>query len=55
MNIKLKIGWLFWTCGKYTQVRNRTGGGVYDLEVSAEASNTELLLKAKELFFPDGK
>jgi hypothetical protein len=53
--MKLKIGWLIRSSDKYMQVRQKTGGGVYDIDISTETTNEELLLKAKELFFPDGK
>ena len=53
--MKVKLGWLFWNCDKYTQIRQKTGGGVHDIDVTPESTNKELLDKAKELFFPDGK
>lgn len=48
------MGWLLWNDSKYTQVRNKTGGGVREVELPGKAVCCDILLKGKELFFPDG-
>lgn len=52
----VEIGWVCSQQGSkvYTQVRTKYGGGTRRISVSKEAKCSELLERAKELFFPNG-
>lgn len=51
----MEVGWLIKNKNKYVQVRKKMGGGVREVDVAAEAGYEELMSKAMELFFPNGK
>lgn len=42
-------------CTKFVQVGEKTGGGVRDIEMESEAGYRDVMEKAMELFFPNGK
>ncbi|CAH1106724.1 unnamed protein product [Psylliodes chrysocephalus] len=54
---KIEVGWHNWNEGehKYKQVRMNTGGGTRRILLPKMAKRDEILEKAKNLFFPNGK
>ncbi|KAG9273844.1 hypothetical protein AMEX_G10611 [Astyanax mexicanus] len=52
---KVEIGWMHFREGKFLQVRTKKGGGTRKISVSKDCTKSELIAKAKDLFFPGEK
>ena len=55
--LKLQLGWLHFTKGKYRQATSRKGGGtrVYEFDRDDPQTVQKITDYAKNIFFPGGK
>ncbi|KAK1897462.1 CRISPR-associated endoribonuclease Cse3 [Dissostichus eleginoides] len=52
---KIEIGWVHFREGEFVQVRTKKGGGTRKESVTKDSKKQNLIEKAVQLFFPDGK